>query len=805
MFMLRNVSKFLFGDASKESIIEIPQGELYLVRPQSPKGYSELIFKDAAATIRRTGQDFQYQLVIQRAYEEGEEELADDDGEQGAGDGLDKDEKVFLLDQTLHFRSELREGGAKILAWDDLSGDAGDIFEFICDSSVPSDKVATFELAALQCQYERKHRRSAQKATEAELEEFSYHEENPLPSASPVSSPTIKARGNSVSAEDSAAAMARDVEYAQSKGQIKTATLEEQPTTAPPSVAHPEAKEILCKENAELHLFDFSTGTFVLQESDIVATVSEVGTWQYWLQIAGKDKEWLGQAVVADINPVFNFEYLSFIFNHYGEDGSAYSWLLRFKDQASEERFQEGLMQALWEQLNELKWTKVKENDRDYVLDAFQDLTMEDADAKESEEAEEEEEEDVEEEYDGEQDDAQRSEHYDSDEEEEDVVTRDSDGNVNSQLAVGYKHDRSFVVRGSKIGVFKHTAHNNLEFSTTISKVETPKGNLFSPKKVMLHAEDQNMILQNGDDPNSLYKMDLEYGKIVDEWKVHDDIAVETFAPENKFAQMTAAQPFVGVSKNALYRIDPRLSGNKLVDSDLKQYASKNDFSAMATTEKGYLAVASNKGDIRMFDRLGINAKTHIPALGEPIIGLDVSADGRWVLATCRTYLLLIDSLQKEGKNEGKLGFERAFAKDSKPQPRRLGLQPAHVAQFQHETKQPLSFTTARFNTGVDSTETSIVTATGPFIITWSMKKVIANRKDPYTIKRYGENVMADNFRFGSDKNVIVALPNEVNMVAKRTFQKPTRESIAGPSTPNRARSRWSSRLNKDDIVNSPY
>jgi hypothetical protein len=26
--------------------------------------------------------------------------------------------------------------------------------------------------------------------------------------------------------------------------------------------------------------------------------------------------------------------------------------------------------------------------------------------------------------------------------------------------------------------------------------------------------------------------MDLEYGKIVDEWKVHDDIPVNTFAPE---------------------------------------------------------------------------------------------------------------------------------------------------------------------------------------------------------------------------------------------------------------------------------
>ncbi|KAF7122408.1 hypothetical protein CNMCM5793_000433 [Aspergillus hiratsukae] len=802
MFMLRNVSKFLFGDNSKESIIEIPQGQLYLVRPLSPKGYSELIFKDAAATIRRTGQEFQYQLVIQRAYEEGEEELADEEDEQGASDSLDKDEKVFLLDQSLHFRVEVREEGSKILAWNDLSGDVGDLFEFVCDPSVPADKVATFELAAVQCQYERKHRRSAQRATEEELQEFSFKGEQTIPSASPISSP-VKSRAHSVaSAGESAAAMARDVEYSRSKGLIKPVGEGEERTVAPPSAAQPEAKEILAKEKAELHLFDFSSGTFILQDPDVVAAVSEVGAWQYWLQISGKEKEWLGQAVVADINPVFNFEYLSFIFNHYGEDGSAYSWLLRFKDQATEERFQEGLMQALWEQLNEMKWSKVKENDREYVLDAFQDLTMEDPETEEQEEAEAEAEDEEEEE----QDEGQRSEHYDSDEEQEDVVTRDDDGNVNSQLAVGYKHDRSFVVRGSKIGVFRHTPDNNLEFSTNISKVETPKGKLFSPKKVMLHAEDRNMILQNGDDPHSLYRMDLEYGKVVDEWKVHDDIPVTTFAPENKFAQMTSAQPFIGASHNALYRIDPRLAGAKLVDAELKQYTSKNDFSAVATTEKGYIAVASNKGDIRMFDRLGINAKTHIPALGEPIIGLDVSADGRWVLATCRTYLLLIDSLQKEGKNEGKLGFERSFAKDSKPQPRRLGLTPAHVAQFQHETKKPISFTPARFNTGVESQETSIVTATGPFIVTWSLKKVIAGRKDPYTIKRYAEDVKADNFRFGSDKNVIVALPNEVNMVAKRTFQKPTRESIAGPPvTPKRRSTRWGSRLGRDDIVNSPY
>ena len=813
------VGKLIFGDTSKESMIELPQGQLYLVRPLSPKGYSELIFKDAAATIRRTGQDFQYQLVVQRAYEEGEEELLDDeDGEDANTAALsgERDEKTFLLDESLHFRSEIRDGGEKVLAWRDLSGDAGDLYEFVCDTSTDAAQVQAFEITAVNCQYERKYRKSHQTATEKELSNFIFDNEQPIPSASPKHSPSVQSPvampsvGSSSALKTSANSSIKRAKMPSnaSHASPQTAHKDETPTEAPQAAKHPDGLSTLASETAELHLFDFVSGSFILQDPVTKATVLEVGKWKYWLQITGNDRDWLGQEVVADINPVFNFEFLSFIFVAYTPDGQAYSWLLRFKDQESMIRFQEGLMQALWEQLNEMKWSKSKEDEREYVLEAFQDLTMEDAPPEEEEE--EEEEEGVEE------DDDQRSEHYDSDEEEDDVVTRDDDGNINSQLAVGYKHDRSFVVRGSKIGVFKHTPNNNLEFSTNISKVETPKGRLFSPKKVMLHAEDTNMILQDGGDPNSLYRMDLEYGKIVDEWKVHNDIPVESFAPGSKFSQMTGEQTFLGLSRNALYRIDPRLAGNKLVESELKQYVSKNDFSAAATTEKGYIAVASNKGDIRMFDRLGINAKTHIPALGEPIIGLDVSADGRWVLATCRTYLLLIDAMQKEGKNEGKLGFEKSFGKDSKPQPRRLGLTPSHVAQFQHETGSPLSFTPARFNTGEGISETSIITATGPFIVTWNMKKVLRGNKDPYSIKRYSEEVKADNFKYGSDKNVIVALPNEVNMVAKQSFKKPTRESIATPvrisgggrrSDFGRVGTRDSAKykLGREDVVNSPY
>lgn len=752
-------------------MIELPQGQLYLIRPQSPKGRSELIFKDATARIRRTAQEYQYQLVIQRVYEEGEEELlADEEGEDAEIDALadEHDERTFLLDEALTLRIEsTRQTPSEItIAWRDLSGDAGDIYEFITDSST---QVQQFIKVARQCQYERKYRKVHTTASDDDLQQFDFdglssqqydHQDSP-PNNVPSDHPQTT---GDRSTSDEAVSVATMSPKREKKGQ---------PTVAGPVAAHPKAVELLTSEKAELHLFDIQSGAFVLQDQEVTATVSDLGNWAYWLHVRTDDKEWLGMSVIADINPVFNFEFLSFIFNQFADDGSAYSWLLRFRDQPTLERFQEGLLRALWEQLNEVKWAKVKEKERDYVTEAFGDLVMDDAYPEEPEDVEEEE---VEEE-----DDRARDESYDSDEDQDDVKAQPDDGNVNSQLAVGYKHDRSFVVRGSKIGVFKHTPNNNLEFSTNISKVETPGGKLFSPKKVMLHNEDRDLVLQRTDDPKSLYRMDLEYGKVVDEWKVHDDIPIVTFAPENKFAQMTSEPTFIGTSHNALYRVDPRLSGAKLVDAQLKQYTSKNDFSAVATTEKGYIAVASNKGDIRLFDRLGINAKTHIPALGDPIIGLDVSADGRWVLATTRTYLLLIDAQQKSGKNEGKLGFERAFAADSKPTPRRLALTPEHVAQFAYETQKPISFTPAKFNTGESAEETSIITATGPYIVEWSLRKVLRGAKGPhYLIKRYVEDVKADDFKFGSDKNVIVALPNEVNMVGKQALKRPTRDSIAG-------------------------
>ncbi|KAK9464192.1 VID27 cytoplasmic protein-domain-containing protein [Lipomyces oligophaga] len=765
-----NFLKRVLGSSPKQEVALIPSGRLYLSRSQnSVKGYSECIFKDAVAVIRRTTTEYHYQLVIQRAYEEGEEQLEDDTDVESF------DEYTFLIDEALNFRQFPSNEGQIIFAWIDLSGDPGDLFEFVCDESTDGSTIENFFRTALQCQFERKFGQTSKSATDKDLAQFMHDGRTESPP-----SPKVVSRKSSI--------VATPLPATPEKRRDISPVINAQPPATPGTVSHamPDAysvKSVLGSDTAELHVFDANTGTFLLQEEEIVATVQDLGGWKYWLDISTSVKGWLGFVITPEVNPVFNYEQRCFIFNYFSVDGSASSWLLRFKDADVLEHFQEILMRSLWETLNQQSWIKATDTERDYVLDAFNNLTLEptpeDLENLEEEEEEEEEEEKIAEQA---KDEVQAKEFYDEDEEYEDEL---GNGNFsgegkNSQVAVGYKHDRSFVVRGNKVGVFKHTP-NNLEFSTTIENLRTPNGKTFSPSKVMLHAEDSTMILQDPNNKHSLFNMDLEYGKIVDEWKIDDEVEITSFTPSKKFSQMTSEPTFVGISDNSLFRVDPRLSQSKLVSSEHQSYATKNAFSTVATSDQGYLAVASAKGDIRLYDRLGIRAKTQLPALGEPIIGLDVSADGHWILATCKTYLLLIDATIKEGKYAGQLGFQRSFGKDNKPRPKCLQLSPEHVAQMQAETRQALSFTQGHFNTGLNSKETTIVSSSGPYVITWGLKQILKGDKSSYTIRRYGDKVAADNFKFGSDKNVIVVLPDDVGMVSKKSFRKPTRESIATP------------------------
>ena len=511
--------------------------------------------------------------------------------------------------------------------------------------------------------------------------------------------------------------------------------------------------------------------------------------------VDGAESPWLSQGVDSRMNMNFSLENLSAVWNYYDEQRQVFSWLLRFYDTSSYHHFQESFSHLLWETLHEERWGKGSNVDKQYVEQAYeQDVAMTDeegephhstllsprhtsalsddedgdADAVEAQL-------DPMDEDDDEYNDATDEDDVEAATQADDApVMPDMGGERNSALAVGYKSDRAFVVRGDKIGVFKHTDDDTLEFSTAINRISTPQGRSFAPKRVMLHDQDTDMVLMDPKNQHALYRMDLEYGKVVEEWHVHDDVPVNNILPSSKYAQMTSEKTFIGTSRNGVFRIDPRLRDQTLVDSQFKLYTTKHDFSAAATDAKGRLAVASNKGDLRLFDQIGKNAKTALPALGDPIIGVDVSADGRWVIATCRTYLLLIDTLINDGRFQGQLGFGRSFPADSRPLPRRLQLRPHHVAYMESE----VHFTPAHFNTGSDA-ETSIVTSTGNYVVSWSFEAVKKGNPYAYVLKRYGGTVVRDDYTYGSDQSIVVAFEDDVQLAKRAQLRKPTRASLA--------------------------
>ncbi len=66
-----------------------------------------------------------------------------------------EDERLFLLDQAIQFRSGLLDDDVAF-SWVDVSGDPSERWEFVCaGETVPKATSGVFELTVLQCMYER--------------------------------------------------------------------------------------------------------------------------------------------------------------------------------------------------------------------------------------------------------------------------------------------------------------------------------------------------------------------------------------------------------------------------------------------------------------------------------------------------------------------------------------------------------------------------------------------------------------------------------------------------------------------------
>lgn len=67
--------------------------------------------------------------------------------------------------------------------------------------------------------------------------------------------------------------------------------------------------------------------------------------------------------------------------------------------------------------------------------------------------------------------------------------------------------------------------------------------------------------------------------------------------------------------------------------------------------------------------------------------------------------------------------------------------------------------------------EKTIVTSTGPFVVAWNFRHVKAGDFSRYTLRRFTDTVIADQFTFGGDRNIVVTLPENIFLEEKKKLK----------------------------------
>ncbi|KAH7523621.1 protein CYPRO4 [Ziziphus jujuba] len=320
-----------------------------------------------------------------------------------------------------------------------------------------------------------------------------------------------------------------------------------------------------------------------------------------------------------------------------------------------------------------------------------------------------------------------------------------ANGGIQS-LALGAL-DNSFLVGDSGIQVVKNFTHgihgkgvcvnfDNGNYRPTSSLVHS------TPKKALLMRAETNMLIMSPlkeGKPHStgLHHLDIETGKIVTEWKFEKDgtdITMRDITNDSKGAQLDpSGSTFLGLDDNRLCRWDMRDRNGMVQDlatsaapilnwTQGHQFSRGTNFQCFATTGDGSIVVGSLDGKIRLYSINSMRqAKTAFPGLGSPITHVDVTFDGKWILGTTDTYLILICAVFTDKDGKAKTGFAGRMGNRISA-PRLLKLTPldSHLAGTNNK------FRNAQFSwvTENGKQERHLVATVGKFSVIWNFQQV---------------------------------------------------------------------------------
>lgn len=297
-------------------------------------------------------------------------------------------------------------------------------------------------------------------------------------------------------------------------------------------------------------------------------------------------------------------------------------------------------------------------------------------------------------------------------------------------------NDNSYLLKSQgKFDVLRNVVGAGVE-DKCVSFTLTPnaKGGLktptFTPSRVMLTHGERMMNLLTPDNPHMLHHADVETGKIVSTFsfqKDQVDVPIKDITHDTKSSQMDETSTFLGLDNNRLCRWDLRDARGKVAESPVvnyqegKDYARGTNFSCMATSGDGFVVVGSQDGQIRLYSSKSLTrANTSIPGMGAPITSVDVTYDGKWIVATTAHYLMVVKATYENDKGIMSNAFTSRMGGRG-TMPRLLRLKPEDVSRT---GGKPLVKGKFSWITESGHAERWIVASCGKFSVIWNFAKV---------------------------------------------------------------------------------
>lgn len=326
-----------------------------------------------------------------------------------------------------------------------------------------------------------------------------------------------------------------------------------------------------------------------------------------------------------------------------------------------------------------------------------------------------------------------------------------------------YNNHRTFVIKdNNQIDIFK-TNNDNNDKLINVSLLHPIKiGKNFCISNAKIFNDDNEILFQDSKYKNKLYQYDLNEENIIQDWDCDTNNCVFSnsnynskmldFTYQRKLGQINNQNEMIGINSYNIFLLDGRVNRkNKIVN--LKSYSINTNFTCVITTGSGGIAVGSENGDIRLFNEIGNNAKTLITGFDCPIRYIDSSIDGKYILATCDKYIMVINT-----ENEDNCNYFNTCLGRIKVNPLILKLSINDLNRYNIDKEL---FTPAKFNNITNSKEMMIISSLGQYIILWNFIQVQNGQTDLYRIINVNEIVIDNTTKF--DKNqLIIALSDKL-------------------------------------------